>query len=232
MDVARSVSQEDAARGHSSKHFLLPVTHLLTPSAAPQPGQASLSASSGKTRPETEDTCLGKYMVTGDPQAPGRGRFSGGRPSRPVCEPGPWAAGLAPSGELSRPCSFLGCVLWSQMLYRAHLPVHREQRWAPQRRPDGKAESPSRPPPCDRAGVGEPCTQTRAQPPPPHLLFLENNVRSQENGRTPRAILLGLGLPPGLEPARRPRPVLPVRRSGTCLCLRRGLSTSPVPLPQ
>lgn len=89
---------------------------------------------------------------------------------RPVCEPGPWAAGLAPSGELSRPCSFLGRVLWSQMLYRAHLPVHREQRWAPRRRPDGKAESPSRPPPCDRAGVGEPCTQSRAQPPPPPFI--------------------------------------------------------------
>lgn len=85
--------------------------------------------------------------------------------------------------------------------------------------------------PVTEPGSGSPAR--RAEPSlPPHLLFLENSVRSQENGRTPRAILLGLGLPPGVEPARRPRPVLPVRRSGTCLCLRRGLSTSPVPLPQ
>lgn len=196
MDVARSVSQEDAARGHSSKRFLLPVTHLLTPSAAPQPGQASLSASSGKTQPETEDTCLGKYMVTGDPRAPGQGRFSGGRPSRPVCEPGPWAAGLAPSGELSRPCSFLGRVLWSQMLYCARLPAHREQRWAPQRRPDGKAESPSRPPPCDRAGVGGPCTQTRAQPPPPTFYFWKIMSGAKRMDARPVPFSSGWACPP------------------------------------
>lgn len=168
MDVARSVSQEDAARGHSSKHFLLPVTHLLTPSAAPGPGRLHCQPPPGrldlKRRTRAWESTWSRatlgHQVKGVSQAE----------DRPVCEPGPWAAGLAPSGELSRPCSFLGRVLWSQMLYRAHLPVHREQRWAPRRRPDGKAESPSRPPPCDRAGVGGPCTQSRAQPPPPPFI--------------------------------------------------------------